>query len=144
RAPTPVGSRSLSTPGSRRRACVSSGKRPTSRSTDDRPTFGPLRGTPSAPCGERTHEGRYPSWPAADRVPAPQGGTHVIIGVPKETKTREYRVGMNPGGVRLLVDAGHQVLVETTAGDGSGITDEQFVRAGATIVESAADAWSAE
>ncbi|MCA9581880.1 MAG: alanine dehydrogenase, partial [Myxococcales bacterium] len=68
----------------------------------------------------------------------------MIIGVPKETKTREYRVGINPGGVRALVDAGHQVLIERSAGEGSGIPDEMFVRAGGTIVDSASDAWSAQ
>ncbi|HJK97899.1 MAG TPA: alanine dehydrogenase [Polyangiaceae bacterium LLY-WYZ-14_1] len=66
------------------------------------------------------------------------------IGVPKEVKTREYRVGINPGGVRDLVSAGHQVLIETRAGDGSGIPDGAFAEAGATIVPRAADAWGAD
>jgi alanine dehydrogenase len=68
----------------------------------------------------------------------------VLIGVPRETKTREYRVGMTPAGTRALVARGHRVLVETGAGDGSGISDEKYVRAGATIVTSAAEAWGAE
>jgi len=68
----------------------------------------------------------------------------VKIGVPKEVKTREYRVGINPGGVRDLVSAGHQVLIETQAGDGSGIPDGAFAEAGATIVPRAADAWGAD
>jgi alanine dehydrogenase len=68
----------------------------------------------------------------------------VLIGVPKEIKTREYRVGMTPAGVRALVGAGHRVLVETGAGDGSAITDEAYVRAGATIVRAAAEAWGTE
>jgi alanine dehydrogenase len=66
----------------------------------------------------------------------------MIIGVPKEIKNREYRVGLVPGGVRQLVDAGHQVLVETGAGLGSGNPDERYVRAGATIIESAAEVWN--
>lgn len=68
----------------------------------------------------------------------------MLIGVPKEIKTREYRVGMTPAGVRALVANGHRVLVETSAGEGSGIPDEAYTRAGATIVGTAADAWGAE
>jgi alanine dehydrogenase len=68
----------------------------------------------------------------------------VLIGVPREIKTREYRVGMTPAGVRALVGHGHRVLVETGAGEGSGLADEAYVRAGATIVKSAGDAWGAE
>lgn len=66
------------------------------------------------------------------------------VGVPKETKIREYRVGMTPAGVRELTKQGHEVLVETCAGEGSGIKDEAYVDAGAHIVATAADAWSAE
>jgi alanine dehydrogenase len=68
----------------------------------------------------------------------------VIIGVPKEIKVREYRVGMTPAGVRSLTQRGHKVLVEQGAGVGSGITDAQYVEQGATIVASAAEAWGAE
>ncbi len=68
----------------------------------------------------------------------------MIIGVPTETKTREYRVGINPGGVRALVSAGHKVLIQKGAGEGSGIQDSVFVKSGATIVETAADAWGAD
>jgi len=68
----------------------------------------------------------------------------MLIGVPKEIKTREYRVGMTPAGVRQLVSRGHKVLVEKSAGDGSGIPDDQYVKAGAQIVPTAADAWAAE
>ncbi len=68
----------------------------------------------------------------------------MLIGVPKEIKTREYRVGMTPAGVRSLTGAGHRVLVEAGAGDGSAITDDAYARAGATIVRSAAEVWSAE
>ncbi|HVY45256.1 MAG TPA: alanine dehydrogenase, partial [Minicystis sp.] len=68
----------------------------------------------------------------------------MLIGVPKEIKTREYRVGMTPAGVRALVAHGHRVLVEAGAGEGSAIGDDAYTRAGATIVKSAADAWGAE
>jgi alanine dehydrogenase len=68
----------------------------------------------------------------------------VIIGVPNEIKTREYRVGMTPAGVRLLSSSGHRVLVETGAGEGSGISDAEYVAQGATIVPTAADAWAAD
>jgi alanine dehydrogenase len=70
--------------------------------------------------------------------------TNVLIGVPKEIKTREYRVGMTPAGVRALAAHGHKVLVETGAGEGSGIDDDKYLRAGASIVKTAADVWSAE
>lgn len=68
----------------------------------------------------------------------------MIIGVPKEIKTREYRVGMTPAGVRSLTQRGHKVLVEKSAGEGSGIHDDDYTSAGAQIVPSAADAWGAE
>jgi alanine dehydrogenase len=68
----------------------------------------------------------------------------VIVGVPKEIKTREYRVGMTPAGVRSLVSRGHSVLVELGAGEGSGIRDDEYVAQGAAIVPNAADAWAAE
>src|ERR1700722_1100779 len=68
----------------------------------------------------------------------------VIIGVPKEIKTREYRVGMTPAGVRSLTSRGHKVLVEKSAGEGSGIKDAEYVAQGGTIVATAAEAWGAE
>lgn len=68
----------------------------------------------------------------------------MIIGVPKEIKTREYRVGMTPAGVRLLTARGHRVLIERGAGVGSGIEDSEYVAQGATIVSGASDAWGAE
>ncbi len=66
----------------------------------------------------------------------------MIIGVPKEIKTREYRIGMTPAGVRQLTQRGHTVLVESHAGEGSGLHDDKFVAAGAQIVASAADVWN--
>lgn len=68
----------------------------------------------------------------------------MIVGVPKEIKTREYRVGMTPAGVRSLTSRGHKVLVETNAGEGSGIRDAEYVTQGAVIVPWAKDAWSAD
>ena len=68
----------------------------------------------------------------------------MLIGVPKEIKTREYRVGMTPAGVRAFVTQGHPVLVQASAGEGSGIADNAYARAGATIVPTAAEIWSAD
>ena len=59
------------------------------------------------------------------------------IGVPKEIKNHEYRVGLVPAGVRELVASGHQVQVQTTAGAGIGVDDAAYVAAGAKIVSSA-------
>ncbi len=67
----------------------------------------------------------------------------MIIGVPTEIKTREYRVGINPGCVAALTLAGHEVHIQKGAGEGSGIPDAEFTSAGATIVPTAADAWAA-
>jgi alanine dehydrogenase len=61
------------------------------------------------------------------------------IGVPKEIKNNEYRVGMVPAGVRELVVAGHEVLVETGAGNGIGVDDAQYKAAGASIANAAAE-----
>ena len=66
----------------------------------------------------------------------------MIIGVPKEVKDHETRVGLVPSGVMALREAGHEVLVETLAGEGSTIGDDEYFRAGATIVQNAADVWS--
>ena len=64
------------------------------------------------------------------------------IGVPREVKTAEGRVAMTPDGVRECERYGIQVFVETSAGEGASISDADFVAAGATIVPTAADAWS--
>ena len=63
----------------------------------------------------------------------------MLIGVPKEIKNHEYRIGLTPAGVRELVGAGHQVLVETQGGTAIGLTDEQYADAGAEVVVSAAE-----
>jgi len=62
----------------------------------------------------------------------------VLIGVPKEIKVHEYRVGLTPAGVRELVHHGHEVLVETRAGHGIGLDDEHYRAAGAQIAPDAA------
>jgi alanine dehydrogenase len=61
------------------------------------------------------------------------------IGVPKEIKIHEYRVGLVPAGVRELVDAGHQVLVQSGAGAGIGFDDSHYQAAGASVAARAAD-----
>ncbi|MDH3213818.1 MAG: alanine dehydrogenase [Myxococcales bacterium] len=65
------------------------------------------------------------------------------IGVPCERKDHEFRVGVVPDGVRQLCEAGHEVLVERGAGEGSGMGDESFARAGAHLVD-VADVWTAD
>jgi alanine dehydrogenase len=67
---------------------------------------------------------------------------NVIVGLPKEIKDNEYRVGLTPAGVRALTDAGHKVVVERTAGEGSGFEDALYERAGATILDSPDDVWA--
>ncbi|MFN2497977.1 MAG: alanine dehydrogenase [Pyrinomonadaceae bacterium] len=66
----------------------------------------------------------------------------MIVGLPKEIKDNEYRVGLTPAGVRALSDGGHQVIVERSAGEGSGFDDALYQRAGAQIIESADDVWA--
>jgi alanine dehydrogenase len=63
------------------------------------------------------------------------------IGVPKEIKTQEFRVGLTPAGAKILTEAGHDVLIETGAGVGSSFVDEEYSRAGAAIVDSADEVW---
>jgi alanine dehydrogenase len=67
----------------------------------------------------------------------------VKIGVPKEIKTHEYRVGLTPAGVRELTVHGHKVTVERDAAAGIGIPDDAYRAAGATVVDSAADVFAA-
>jgi alanine dehydrogenase len=65
----------------------------------------------------------------------------MIVGVPKEIKTDEYRVAMIPVGVEELTRAGHQVLIQSGAGQGSGIADEEYSIHGAEIVSSSQEIW---
>ncbi|HZG60814.1 MAG TPA: alanine dehydrogenase [Anoxybacillus sp.] len=66
------------------------------------------------------------------------------IGVPKEIKNNENRVAITPAGVMTLVKAGHEVYIEKDAGKSSGFSEEEYVAAGAKIVETAEEAWSME
>src|SRR5215468_10909848 len=66
----------------------------------------------------------------------------MLIGVPKEIKTHEYRVGLVPASVRELIHHGHQVLVETTAGAGIGFDDEAYKAAGAMTAKDAAEVFA--
>ncbi|MDQ0270870.1 alanine dehydrogenase [Cytobacillus purgationiresistens] len=67
----------------------------------------------------------------------------MIIGVPKEIKNNENRVAMTPAGVDALVKAGHEVLIETNAGVGSGFENADYQQSGAKIVDTAKEAWAA-
>ncbi len=66
----------------------------------------------------------------------------MIIGVPREIKADEYRVGMTPPGVRLLIRRGHTVLLEQGAGEGCRLSDDQYKAAGATLVPSAQELYA--
>lgn len=63
----------------------------------------------------------------------------MLIGVPKEIKNHEYRIGLTPAGVKELVQHGHQVLVQRDGGAAIGFDDEQYQQAGAEIVDEAAE-----
>ena len=65
----------------------------------------------------------------------------MIIGVPKEIKDHETRVGLVPSGVSALREAGHEVLVEAHAGEGSSLADDEYAAAGAAILDTAAAVW---
>ncbi len=64
------------------------------------------------------------------------------IGLPKEIKDNEYRVGLTPAGVNALANAGHTVFVQKTAGEGSGFADDQYVKAGGKLLETADEVWA--
>jgi alanine dehydrogenase len=64
------------------------------------------------------------------------------IGIPRETKTHEYRVAATPGAVRALTEAGHSTFVEAGAGAGSGFSDDDYRGQGAAVVDSAEEAWA--
>jgi len=66
----------------------------------------------------------------------------VKVGIPSEVKNNEFRVAITPAGVHELVRNGHEVCVETGAGLGSSITDDEYVAAGAKILSSAAEVWA--
>lgn len=64
------------------------------------------------------------------------------VGVPKEIKSQESRVGLTPAGAKILTTGGHEVLIERSAGEGSGISDDEYRRAGAAIVDSREEIWA--
>lgn len=66
----------------------------------------------------------------------------MIIGLPKEIKSQEYRVALIPAGCGMLVEQGHEVVVQTGAGYGSGFSDEEYAAAGARLADSAAEVWA--
>src|ERR1700675_2109158 len=80
--------------------------------------------------------------PAARVTFAADGEGDMRIGVPKEIKVLENRVGLTPGSVREAVHHGHQVIVEHNAGQGIGMDDEAYRRAGAAVVGSAAEVFA--
>ena len=63
------------------------------------------------------------------------------IGLPKEIKDNEYRVGLTPAGVNALTNAGHEVYVQKSAGEGSGFSDELYVKAGGKLLDTADEVW---
>ena len=65
----------------------------------------------------------------------------MIIGVPREIKIQEYRVALTPEGATECVKNGHQVLIEQGAGEGSSISDEDYIRSGAQIIKTADEVW---
>jgi alanine dehydrogenase len=67
----------------------------------------------------------------------------MIVGVPTEVKTDEWRVAITPAGVRELTSAGHTVYVQKGAGDGSSMSDAEFVRTGAEILKDPDEVWAA-
>jgi alanine dehydrogenase len=69
----------------------------------------------------------------------PREGFGMLIGVPKEIKNHEYRIGLTPAGARELTAAGHQVLVQRDGGKAIGLTDDLYEKAGAQIVDTAAE-----
>ena len=67
----------------------------------------------------------------------------MIVGVPREIKPQEHRVGMTPAGVRTLIEDGHRVLVQSGAGAGSGLSDGHYAKAGATLLDDPAAIYAA-
>lgn len=70
-----------------------------------------------------------------------RAGNLVIIGIPKEIKNNEFRVSATASGVHAYIAAGHQVLVEKNAGVGSGISDADYIKVGAKIIDAADELW---
>lgn len=66
----------------------------------------------------------------------------MIVGSVKEIKTHEYRVGLIPSHVHAFISMGHTVLIQASAGEGSGFSDQEYIQAGATVIESAQQVWA--
>jgi alanine dehydrogenase len=77
-----------------------------------------------------------------EKVIAVPAANRFVIGVPKEVKDNEFSVALTPGGVRTLRANGHEVVVQTGAGEGSGFSDEDYASEGARIVHSASETWA--
>src|SRR5512136_2556844 len=69
----------------------------------------------------------------------PEGDIDMIVGIPREIKNNENRVSLVPSGVRTLAENNHQVIVQKSAGEASGISDADYAAAGARVVPSAAE-----
>src|SRR6266568_1647403 len=82
----------------------------------------------------------YAAWQIPTSFP-PLGRFVVKVGIPREVKNHEYRVAITPAGVHELVGHGHEVYVETDAGLGSSIPNEEYVSAGATLLPTADEVW---
>src|SRR5680860_424245 len=72
------------------------------------------------------------------------GGSIMLIGIPKEIKNNESRVAITPAGVHAFTLNGHQVVVEKSAGEGSGISDQEYINEGAQILDTAEEGWKAD
>src|SRR5450432_2971849 len=66
----------------------------------------------------------------------------MVIGVPREVKDHETRVGLVPSAAAALVEAGHTVIVQSTAGEGSSLSDEEYEHVGARVIPEASDVWA--
>ena len=66
----------------------------------------------------------------------------MIVGVPKEIKSQEFRVGLTPAGAKILTESGHGVLIEANAGVGSSFSDDEYRRSGAEIISSQDEVWA--
>src|SRR4051794_21500596 len=67
----------------------------------------------------------------------------MIIGIPKEIKNNENRISLTPAGAHVLIAAGHKVVIEHGAGEGSGFTDEDYSKEGVQVLLEAAEVWAA-
>lgn len=81
-------------------------------------------------------------WQRGRRVPFRKVGAQVKVGIPREVKNHEYRVAITPSGVHEFVRAGHEVVIEAGAGEGSSIPDADFAAAGATLLPTADAVWA--